>query len=115
MNKIIRFCGLLVSLLLVFTASSYAQSYKMLAPSSDAQMFYGLTTLSSGSKTVSVLTDGTVTAAVSTLNSVFTTGTATPRLAVTKSGGSITIQAYDDAGTNTTSAANVFYVGAGTQ
>lgn len=92
-----------------------AEPFKMLAPSSGQQMFYGSATLGNGSATVSVLPGGTVTAATATLNSDFTTGTATPRLAVTKSGGSITIQAYDEGGVNTTSSAKVFYTGGGSK
>ena len=107
--------GLAALLIVLFAGQSYAQTYKMIAPSSNQQEFYGVTTLVAGSATVSVLPTGTVTAATATLASGFTPGTTTPHLAVTKSGGNITIQAYDDTGTNTTSAAVVNYNGAGSQ
>jgi hypothetical protein len=113
--KVALLLGIIALLPPMFAVSTYAQSYKMMAPAAGQQMFYGETTLGDGSKTVNVLPSGTVTAATATLSSGFTPGTTTPRLAVTKSGGSIVIQAFDDTGTNTTSSAKVFYTGGGSQ
>ena len=107
--------GLAALLFVLFAGQGFAQSYKMLAPSSNQQEFYGVATLIAGSVTVSALPTGTVTAATASLNTNFKTGTGTPQLVVTKSGGSITIQAYDEAGINTAATATVFYIGAGSQ
>ena len=107
--------GLAALLIALFAGQAFAQSYKMLAPTSNQQEFYGVVTLIAGSASVNVLPNGTVTAATASLNTNFKTGTGTPTLVVTKSGGSITIQAYDEAGINTAATATVFYNGAGSQ
>lgn len=123
MKNIGYIISLLMVILLMFAAVEtsrwdvciYAQSYKMMAPSEGQQVFYGVTTLANGSQTVEVLPNGTVSAAVAALASGLGSGTDTVRLAVTKSGGNITIQAYDANGTNTTSSASVNYMGGGSQ
>lgn len=116
MKKIIALAvGLLLAILAPFAAEAHAQAYKMLAPSADQQMFYGTASLANGSVTVEVLSGGTVTAAVATMAAGLPSGTDTPRLVVTKSGGSITIQAYDATGTNTSLSRPVNYVGGGSQ
>lgn len=115
MRNIFFGAGLAALLIALFAGQGYAQSYKMLAPSGNQQEFYGVATLVAGSVSVSVLPTGTVTAATASLNTGFRTGTGTPELIVTKSGGSITIQAYDDTGINTVATATVFYNGAGSQ
>lgn len=107
--------GLAALLITLFASQSFAQSYKMLAPSNNQQQFYGVATLVAGSVSVNVLPTGTVSSATASLNTNFRTGTGTPELVVTASGGSITIQAYDDTGLNTTATATVFYSGAGSQ
>lgn len=107
--------GLAALLIALFTGQAFAQTYKMIAPATNQQQFYGVATLVAGSVSVSVLPTGTVTAATASLNTNFRTGTGTPKLVVTASGGSITIKAYDDTGLNTTATATVFYNGAGSQ
>ena len=116
LNWLMGLCGIGVfSAFTLLSVPVYAQSYKMLAPSNNQQSFYGVATLIAGSVTVEVLSTGTVTAATASLNTDFVTGTGTPQLVVTKSGGNITIQAYDEAGINTAGTATVFYSGAGSQ
>lgn len=110
----------LIAMLMTMAGMAYqhqvqAQAYKMLAPTSNQQLFYGSTQLTNGSASVSVLATGTVTAVTACLSSGFITGTNTPWLAVTKSGGSITMQLYDHAGINTSGSPTVFYMGAGSQ
>lgn len=110
--------GLATLLIALFAGQGYAQSYKMLAPSSNQQEFYGVATLIAGSVSVSVLPTGTVSAGVASLNTNFKVGAGagtvgTPKLIVTQSGGTITIQAYDENGINTSATATVFYNGAG--
>lgn len=107
--------GLIALFIVLFAGQGFAQAYKMLAPSNNQQEFYGVATLIAGSVSVNVLSTGTVTAATASLNTNFRTGTGTPHLICTKSGGNITIQAYDDAGINTAATATVFYNGAGSQ
>lgn len=112
--------GLAALLIALFAGQGFAQSYKMLAPSNNQQQFYGVATLIAGSVTVNALPTGTVSAGTANLNTNFRVGAGTgtvgtPELIVTKSGGNITIQAYDETGINTSATATVFYNGAGSQ